>query len=302
MTVTFLKYLYREANMKKFLVSALVILTAASLFAFEWPFSEVTKDSFKSYFGQHRGKKISTSLVFNEPDQVTNSEDGRILVIIADSNDDSDFFPSTLGTAVIISHEDNLLSVYGNLDEESITINNINETFIEKGTILGITGNSGYQSEQSSLEFQIIDTKNSTAINPKVLMSRMEAENKYVLSDISIMNRNGEIFSLNNNKTFPAGLYKVYQKRNTVVMPSKTSVLFNGVVVDELTYNTIAQENGKICINGTKKKYTSDDVYPRTDIFLLGETMLTPGKITLGLIVTDAMGQTSTLNYNLSIY
>ena len=85
-------------------------------------------------------------------------------------------------------------------------------------------------------------------------------------------------------------------------MPAKTSVLFNGVVVDELSYNTVAQENGKICINGSKKKYTSDDIYPRDDLFLLGETMLTPGKITLGLMVTDSMGQTSTLNYNITIY
>lgn len=288
--------------MKKTLLFILFAVTALSVFAFEWPISEVKKDSFKSYFGQIRGKRISTSLVFKEPDEVTASEDGRILVILTDTNDDSDFFPSTLGTAVIISHEDNLLSVYGNLDEESITINNINETFIEKGTILGTTGNTGYQTEQSYLEFQIIDTKNSTAINPKILMTRLDAEIKYNLNDISLMNRNGDIISLSNVRNFPSGLYKIYQKRNPVAMPAKTSVLFNGVVVDELTYNTVAQENGKICINGTKKKYVSDDVYPKQELFLLGETMLTPGKITLGLMVTDALGQTSTLNYNLTIY
>lgn len=288
--------------MKKTLLIILFAVTALSVFAFEWPISEVKKDSFKSYFGQIRGKRISTSLVFKEPDEVTASEDGRILVILTDTNDDSDFFPSTLGTAVIISHEDNLLSVYGNLDEESITINNINETFIEKGTILGTTGNTGYQTEQSYLEFQIIDTKNSTAINPKILMTRLDAEIKYNLNDISLMNRNGDIISLSNVRNFPSGLYKIYQKRNPVAMPAKTSVLFNGVVVDELTYNTVAQENGKICINGTKKKYVSDDVYPKQELFLLGETMLTPGKITLGLMVTDALGQTSTLNYNLTIY
>ena len=176
------------------------------------------------------------------------------------------------------------------------------ETFIEKGSTLGITGNTAYQTDQNNLEFQIIDTKNSTAINPKILMSRMESELKYYLSDISLVNRNGQIFSLSTNRTFSSGLYKIYQKRNAVVMPAKTSVLFNGVVVDELSYNTVAQENGKICINGSKKKYTSDDIYPRDDLFLLGETMLTPGKITLGLMVTDSMGQTSTLNYNITIY
>lgn len=288
--------------MKKLTISALITFIALSAFAFDWPISNVNKDSFKSYFGHLRGSKISTSLVFKEPDTVTASENGRLLIVISDTNDDSDFFPSTLGTAVIISHEDNLLSVYGNLDDNSLTTNDIKETFIEKGSTLGITGNTAYQTDQNNLEFQIIDTKNSTAINPKILMSRMESELKYHLSDISMVNRNGQIFSLSTNRTFSSGLYKIYQKRNAVVMPAKTSVLFNGVVVDELSYNTVAQENGKICINGSKKKYTSDDIYPRDDLFLLGETMLTPGKITLGLMVTDSMGQTSTLNYNITIY
>jgi len=288
--------------MKKLFTCALLSVFTFMAFSFDWPIETVNKDSFKSYFGQLRGKKISTSLVFNEPSDVTASENGRILVILSDTNDDSDFFPTTLGTSVIISHEDNLLSVYGNLEEGSITLNDINETFVEKGTIIGKTGNTGYQIDQSKLEFQIIDTKNSTAINPKILMSRLDSEIKYYLTDISLTNKNGENFSLSTSRNFPSGLYKIYQKRNSVAMPAKTSVLFNGVVVDELSYNTIAQENGKICINGSKKKYTSDDIYPSQDHFLLGETMLSPGKITLGLLVTDSMGQTSTLNYNLSIY
>ena len=288
--------------MKKFLLFFALISLNINLFSFEWPLSDVNKDSFKSYFSQLRGKKISTSLIFKDPEEVKSAEEGRILIIIEDPEDDSDFFPSVLGTAVIISHEDNLHSVYANLDSESLTLNYSDDTFIEEGSILGNTGNTGWQEDENSLEFQIIDTKNTSSINPKVLMTRLESENKYNLSDISLVNRNGEKFPLSTNKTFPAGLYKVYQKRNPVITPAKTTVLYNGIIVDELLYNTIIQENGKVCIKGSKKKYTCSEVYPKDNMFLLGEAMLTPGKITLGIAITDSLGQFYTLNYNLITY
>lgn len=289
--------------MKKtfFLLTYFFIFT--NLFCFEWPISEVTENSFNSYFGQLRGDKISTSLVFNSPSEVKNSEDGRILMILTNfDDDDSDFFPSTLGNAILISHNDELISVYGNLDKNSITINEKTETFIEKGTILGKTGNSGWQTDQSNLEFQIIDTKNSSAINPKILMSRLENENKYILSDISLVNKNGENFSINTKKTFPSGLYRVYQKKNEILTPSKTSISFNGVIADVISYDTINQENGKIYVKGSKKKYISEDIYPQRNRFLLGEILLTPGKITLGVNATDSLGENKFLIYNISVY
>lgn len=288
--------------MKKIINIFIFTVLSLSLFAFEWPKTNVSKESFSSYFAQLRGKKISTSLVFKEADEVKAAEDGRLLVIMIEPENDSDFFPSTLGTSVIIAHEDNLLSVYGNLDKETLSITRSENAYIESGSIIAQTGSSGWQEDANDLEFQIIDTKNSSAINPKILMTRLESETKYSLYDISLMNRSGDFFSINTTKNYPSGLYKIYQKRNTVVTPVSTSVLYNGVVIDTISYNTIIQENGKNCVNGIKKKYTTAEVYPKEDLFLLGEAMLTPGKTTLGLTITDALGQTHTLNYNINAY
>lgn len=278
-------------------------ITTAKIFCFDWPLSSVDKDSFKSYFGQLRGNKISTSLVFNTPSEVKASDDGRILLIMTNSDsDETDFFPSTLGNSIIISHNDNLLSVYGNLEKNSIAFNDESETFVEKGSIIAKTGNSAWKTEQSTLEFQIIDTKNSSAINPKILMTRLESENNYRLSDISLVNKNGDEFSINTKKTYTSGIYKIYQKKNEIITPSQTSVLFNGIIVDVISYDTINQENKRIYVNGSKKKYVSEEIYPTQDRFLLGEIMLTPGKITLGITTTDAFGKLSVLNYNINVY
>lgn len=284
--------------MKKTIISTLLILTSLSAFSFDWPQTEVTKNSFNSYFGQNRGGTLSTSIIFSEPEEVKAAENGYITAILTENSDDSEFFPSTLGTAVILAHNDELISVYGNLDEETLTIKNEKE--LDAGAIIASSGSSGYQENNSNLEFKIIDAKNKSAINPNVLMPRAEEELPLSLSGIMIVNKNNDYFDINTYKTYSSGLYKIYFKRNPIAAPYKTTVSINGVLVDQLSYDMITQENNKLCIIG-KKKYTASDVFPNNDLQLLGEAMFTPGRATLGLTISDMLGNVKQLNYNIVI-
>lgn len=288
--------------MKKVCLFLLLSTFVAFAFAFDWPLENLSTESFamKSDFGQNRAGEISTSLVFNEPESVKVSEDGRILAVLTDYTDDNDFFPSTLGTAVIIAHEDNLVSVYGNIDRETLYVSSENDYTVEQGTILGECGNSGWQDSKSTLEFQIIDVKNTSAINPKVLLSRMEKELPLTLTEITLKNKNNDYFSLSEVKTFSSGLYKIYRKRNPIAVPYKSTVLLNGIEYDEIVYDTIVEENNKICVNG-KRKYTKEDLYPNNNLQLVGEVMLSPGKTTMNIIVTDFLNNSKQISYNLSV-
>lgn len=286
--------------MKKIFTALILISAGLTAFCFDWPQVEVTKDSFNSYFGQNRGGILSTSVIFSEPEEVKAAEDGYVTAIITEYNDDSDFFPSTLGTAVIIAHNDDLVSVYGNLDAETLTLKNENEHTIDGGATIASSGNSGYQEKHGNLEFKIIDAKNKSAINPKVLMPRAEEEIPLSLSGIVIGSKNNDFYDINTYKTFSSGLYKVYFKRNPIASPYKTSISINGVIVDQLSYDMITQENNKLCIIG-KKKYTDADIFPNEDLQLLGEAMFTPGRVTLGLTISDILGNVKQLNYNIVI-
>ena len=286
--------------MKKTLFTIAFLSTVLSVFAFDWPQANVTKDSFNSYFGQNRGGILSTSIIFSEPEEVKAAEDGYVIAVLTDNADDSDFFPSTLGTAVILSHSDDLLSVYANLDAQTLTLKNQNERTIDAGAIIASSGNSGFQDNHGNLEFQIIDAKNKSAINPKVLMPRAEEEITLSLSGIMIGSKNNDFYDINLYKTYNSGLYKVYFKRNPIASPYKTSVSINGVIVDQLSYDMITQENNKLCIIG-KKKYTDSDIFPNDDLQLLGEAMFTPGRATLGLTISDTLGNVKQLNYNIVI-
>ena len=286
--------------MKKILLIALILFAGITVFSFDWPQADVSKKSFTSYFGQNRGGILSTSVIFSEPEEVRAAEDGYITAIITEAQDDSVFFPSTLGTAVILAHNDELISVYGNLDPETLTIKNENEHTIDAGAIIASSGNSGYQENHGNLEFKIIDSKNKSAINPQVLMPRAEEELPLTLSGIMIVSKNNDYYDINTYKTYSSGLYKVYFKRNPIACPYKTSVSINGVIVDQLSYDMITQENNKLCIIG-KKKYTDTDIFPNEDLQLLGEVMFTPGRATLGLSISDMLGNVKQLNYNIVI-
>ena len=288
--------------MKTLRKSACIVISFFMIFqaaAFDWPQDEVTKDSYTSYFGQNRGDILSTSVIFSEPAEIKAAEKGYILAILTENLDDSEFFPSTLGTAVILAHDDNLLSVYGNIDKDSLTLNETEKT-VDAGAIIGQSGNTGYQKNNGNLEFQIVDAKNKSAINPKVLMPRSESEIPLSLSGIVIQSKNKDFYDINTYKTFNSGLYKVYFKRNPIAAPYKTSISINGLIVDQISYDTITQENNKLCIIG-KKKYTSNDVFPEENLQLIGEAMFTPGRATLGLVITDLLGNVKQLNYSIII-
>ncbi len=289
--------------MKKFLCFfVLVYFNIFNIFAFDWPTSKVVQsDQFYSYFGQLKGGTISNSLIFSEPSEVKASDKGKTVAVISDFEDMTDFFPSTLGNAVIILHNDNLMTVYGNIDSETISENLKESKYIEAGTELGFTGNSAWQQGRSSLEFQIIDINNNTSVNPRLFMPRVGKELPLYYGDVVLQNRNGKRFKVATQNTLPSGLYKVYRKRQSVAVPYKTRVSINGTVVDQISYDVLMQSDLQLCAVG-KKNYPKDILYPNSDLQLIGEVSLTPGKNALQLLLSDILGKETLATYIVTIY
>ena len=289
-----------KKNILLVLLFSLLFSLQSLIFSFEWPEKETTTESYGLYFSQNRGSLLSISQIFSQPSEVLASENGKLLTIITELEDDNDFFPSTLGTAVILGHEDELLTVYANLDTASLSLE-LEKSEIKEGDFLGESGSTGWQEGKSNLEFQIIDKKNNTAINPKLLMPRLEKDLPLSLTGIVIQNKNGEQYEISSHKTFGAGMYKIYCKKNEIVFPFKTSVSVNGILLDQISYDTIIQENSKLYVIG-KKKYSSEDIFPSENLQLLGEAMLTSGRATLTLTMEDNLGNQKQVNYNISVY
>ena len=217
---------------------AALFFAALPLKAFDWPQDEVMSDTFYSYFAQLRGGIISTSLIFADTSDIKAAADGYVVAVINEYEDDSVFFPSALGNAVILAHGDDLMSVYGNIDKETIPVSLYDTEKAVTGTVFGSSGNAGWQQGRSSLEFQTIDTANGNAVNPRVLMPRVGKELALTLSGITLEGK-GVRCDLLVQRTLPAGSYRVYRQRQSIAMPYKTRVVVNGIVADEISYDQL---------------------------------------------------------------
>lgn len=286
--------------MKKILQLLLVFTFFSNLFGFDWPVKKIESENITTYFGQKNGIIPSTAVTISDVEEVVSSEDGNILIVIEDSSDDTDFFPSTLGSAVIMNQEDNLISVYSNLDRDTIQTREYTRK-ISKGDIIAKAGKSGFIKKENSLNFQLIDTKERKAINPLTILPQLSNAPSLSVSALQLRNRNGVAYDLQYAKNFNTGVYRIYFKRNDLVVPFKTSILLNGELSDEIVFNSINQEGGKCNIMGIKN-YSATEIYPDEKFMMIGEALLKPGKFTLSLLFTDIKGDTRQLNYNITVY
>ena len=144
--------------MKRF---SFCILAAAIFFtelpALEWPSD--TQD-FLRLFGQRIGKNtFEQGLVFKEVTTVRAADNG-ILLIALDKKYGTGAFPSTLGNALVLLHDDGLQTVYGNLDDTTVFRTRV---AIESTAVIGRTGNSGW-GKPDHLIFQVSDNQKKVSI------------------------------------------------------------------------------------------------------------------------------------------
>ncbi|MBQ2207013.1 MAG: M23 family metallopeptidase [Treponema sp.] len=291
-------------NKKKYLVAGTLAVTllgtAAALFAFSWPQAQTNSDTFHSYFGQLRGGTISSSLIFKDNSEVKTADPGDILAVIDDHTEDYGWFESTLGNAVIIGHSDQRVTIYANLDEESIPSSLGASSFVSTGTPLGTSGNSGWQEGESCLKFQVLDTKSGISINPRMLMPKIGAELPVSMGYITLDDEKGTTHYLVNERNLKAGTYYIYKTRDATAVPFRTIVAINGATVERISYDTLKEYNGRLCITGNNN-YPVELMYPDDTRLLLGKISLPYGHVGLSVTVVDMLNSAQSVTYNLDV-
>ncbi|MBQ9238665.1 MAG: M23 family metallopeptidase [Treponema sp.] len=288
--------------MKKLTTVAVGILFITSLSAFNWPHpGDVTSNSFSTYFGQFRGETVSTSLIFETPAEIVAADDGAVLIVLNEHDDDCAFFPSALGTAIIVAHNDALLTVYGNIDSESVSESIQTAEHITAGTVLGHSGNSAWQQRRNSLEFQIIDGKMSTAINPRIIMPRIDAELPLTIGSLTLEAHDGTQYAVSNGRRIPKGLYRVYKERQQRAVPYRTRIDVNGVLLDEISYDVLSQNGAELVAQG-RHPYPLAALYPDDARQLLGEASFTSGRTVLTVTLTDILGHERSASWTFTVY
>lgn len=272
--------------LKKIWASSILFALPILNFAFDWPQNEILSDSFFSYFAQFRGGVLSPSLVFSDTETVKCAGDGRVMVVM-EEHPESDIFESALGNSVVIFHGDEMATVYGNLDDVSSMRS---ASSVKSGDEISQTALSGWQEGNACLEFQVLDMKSKSYINPRVLMPRFGGELELVLHDVSAVSKAGVSFSLNSVSSMNAGTYLIYNERQDVAVPYICKVFINGVAVESLSYDSLYEIDGMLNVKG-KDFHPLSQVYPDSRRILLGEISIPRGHNELTVVLTDILGK-----------
>ena len=286
-----------KAFKKLFSLVLLTILFAPS-FAFDWPQIIFESDNFFAFFGSSRGSTYTNSLQFQKQTAVTAADSGTVLISMRTDTADMGWFPSTLGNAIILSHRNEMMTVYGNLDIIHIESGTSD---ITEGNIIGESGSSGWQDGFCSLEFQVIDTKLKTMINPLILMPHISQKSSVpVIDNLTATSDAGSWSIAHQGTKLNAGVYSLYIGQQLDCMTYKTSVAVNGAITETITYNMLKQDNNRLCFTG-KRNYPYNEIFPDKQRQFVAEVILSKGKNTVSITVSDVFGNEKTATYTIDV-
>ncbi len=282
---------------KAFIIASAIISSCmvSPIVAFEWP-QELLGNDFALYFGQLRGQRINPSLLFKEKLTVKSADEGQTSIVLGNHSQELGWFPSTLGDAVLISHKNNLITIYANLDKDTITPKVYTSEVIPKETELGRAGNSAWQSKSNGLEFQVIDTKNKAMINPRLLMPHLQSEPQYYIGNVTIDDKKGNSYNLNTVKALYSGTYSFYRDKDELNIPFKVNITINGETVHSYQFDSLSTTKNKVCLGGSPY-LTVDYLYPDNKRQLLGTVNLSRGRNLVVITLTNFLGETRTASY-----
>lgn len=269
------------------------ILSAMTGFALEWP-SE-SRD-FAMLFGQ-RGENyndFSQGLVLKDAGTVQAAEYGKHLITIENSRN-SARFPSTLGNAVILVHDDGLQTVYGNL-QSAETFSSRVQT--ESLSFVGRAGDSAW-CDKNALIFQVTDTEKRVFINPLLIMPPVTDTTAPQIQNVFLVNAAGQTLPLAALKTAKQGSYDLYadvfdrlKKGGLEFAPLRISVLLNGANANLLAFEVLSSTDKEFFLQNNK--IAGSVLYGKKNSMYLGKITVISGKTELTLTARDISGNERT--------
>lgn len=283
--------------MKKKFLLVIIACFSISAFALEWP---VAKPVLYALFAQRNAETLNRGLILEKVDIVRASGDGVLLCTLSENSNMSGF-PGTLGNAVIIAHEDNLISVYGNMDSLD-RIKGKND--VENGTILGTAGSSAWGKPLHCI-FHVYDAERKNLLNPLMLLPALPDSKGPIIRNVAVTSASGQTAVLGSSKTLKQGKYRIFADivdtmdgSSTELAPFRISILVNGTETVFLPFDLIQENAGMLVLtSGTSEKTLLED----SSRLFLGEIQLTRGRADISIIAQDFSGNERSVLFGLVI-
>ncbi len=278
-------------------VFALALLIAPAA-AMEWP-TGVFKPA--RLFAQRNESVIECGLTLDDVEAVRAAGYGEVLLTLSPPANMTGF-PGTLGTAVLLVHDDDLLTVYGNLDSDSLMTGTGD---IESLAIIGSAGNTGW-GKKNSLLFQVIDRKKATFLNPLLLLSSIRDTRSPLIRTVIAVNSAGQSISLAGARALRQGSWRLYADivdtldgLSTELSPFRVGVAVNGKEQSAIPYETLKAEGGRLVLGNAA--LNADHLYSDPSRIFLGTIQFVRGRSELVIHTRDASGNERSAAFQIQV-
>ena len=287
-----------RARANALLSVTILLFLASSASALEWPVAEV---KIRSLFGQRDESRIGRGVILDDADIVRAAGNGTRVVTVSGGRNMAGF-PSTLGNAVIIAHDDGLMTVYGNLESpERFTAHDA----IETGNILGKAGSSGWATP-GDLLFQVLDLERKTVLNPSLVLPARADSRGPAIRNVVAVSPSGQPSVLGSAKYVRQGQYRVYAEvtdtidgSNAALAPFRVSVVVNGSEAIAVPFEVLRAEGGKLFLDSPE--LTAANFYGDPERMYLGSVTLNRGRADIAIIARDSNGNERSVQFSLQI-
>ena len=275
------------------------MLSFTVLSALEWP---TDTQNFLRLFGQRIGAcTFEQGLTFENAETVRAADNGTLLIML-NAQHRAGAFPSTLGNALVLMHDDGLQTVYGNLDDTSLFHN---RTTAEAGTAIGKTGNSGWGTSNQLL-FQVSDNQKKVFINPLLLLPTVDDQIPPYIKNITLINEQTAAIHITEQKSIRQGSYELYADISDTTAqggrsfnPFRITILVNGTNLRTIAFETITQKDGAFSLGNTA--LTDTLLYRKKDTLYLGKIVFNRGKSDILITARDIIGNEKSERFSLQV-
>lgn len=276
------------------------------IYAFEWPLDNFT---FSMLFGDAYSKQgnFQSGIVLKGTDEVKAAEYGKKLIVIEESKT-LNSFPSTLGNAIVISHDKGLQTIYAGL-KDIPAINDSNSN-VETFSIIGSLGKSAWGNGEE-LTFQVIDTQEKSFINPATpnLLPLIPFEDKIspiITGTVLFDEKTKQSYNIETIKSIKQGEYDLYTfTKDRIIdssesfMPFNVSIAVNGKIALDVQFYVLESSKGELYLK--KTRISSEKLYNSEGKIYLGKLSLKRGSTEIVISATDISQNTTRVPYSLQV-
>ena len=275
--------------MKRYTICTLLYLSVLfSLSALEWPTDTA---QFLRLFGQCIGEHtFEQGIAFENAETVRAADNGTLLVALTARNGQG-MFPSTLGNALVLLHNDGLQTIYGNLESATSFGNRV---ATESNSVIGRTGNSGWGTPHTLL-FQVYDSERNVYINPLLLLPAVTDKTTPQIQNIVLVNDQNIALQITGQRTVRQGSYELYAEISDTAdigthpfSPFRVNIFVNGTNLRTIPFETITQKERESYLGTTA--FTDTLLYRRKGSLYLGKIILSRGKTDILITARDITG------------